>query len=219
MGHMNFCGRTFVVRLVVICLWLTATSHAYVAQQPCCASCTGGRSHFYALDTPNHECAETCLDTSNKLQMAEWWILTGGRGQSAKNMTKPCASEGFHRFNRTDVIGFGPVQMKLDKYIPDNTALVFEQCVTEKGVKDGLLSCASAVLGEQIKERMGAVGMEPRGPSPKSKCALKCTAEALGVYAACAAVCVKKLAPNSCITVGCPAAVTAFDVPCLKKCK
>merc|ERR1711907_168942 len=85
MGHMNFCGRTFVVRLVVICLWLTATSHAYVAQQPCCASCTGGRSHFYALDTPNHECAETCLDTSNKLQMAEWWILTGGRGQSAKN--------------------------------------------------------------------------------------------------------------------------------------
>ena len=58
----------------------------------------------------------------------------------------------------------------------------------------------------------------PDGASPKGNCALKCTAEAIGVYWACAAVCVKKQAPNSCILDGCPAAVAAFDVPCLKKC-
>merc|ERR1719213_916499 len=56
----------------------------------------------------------------------------------------------------------------------------------------------------------------PDAPSPKSKCALKCTTEAIGVYWACAAVCIKKQAPNSCILDGCPAAVAAFDVPCLK---
>ena len=52
----------------------------------------------------------------------------------------------------------------------------------------------------------------------RSKCALECTVSAIGVYWACAAVCVKKQAPTTCITVGCPAAVTAFDVPCLKRC-
>jgi len=40
-----------------------------------------------------------------------------------------------------------------------------------------------------------------------------------GVYWACAAVCIKKQAANSCILDGCPAAVTAFDVPCLASCK
>ena len=56
-------------------------------------------------------------------------------------------------------------------------------------------------------------------PNPESKCALKCTLEGIGVYWACAAVCIKKQAPNACILDGCPAAVTAFDVPCLKGCK
>jgi len=56
------------------------------------------------------------------------------------------------------------------------------------------------------------------GPTPKSKCALKCTAEAIGVYWACAGVCIKKQAPNACILEGCPAAVTAFDIPCLRTC-
>ena len=56
-------------------------------------------------------------------------------------------------------------------------------------------------------------------PNPKSKCALKCTAEALGVYWACAGACIAKKAPNACILDGCPVAVTAFDVSCLKSCK
>lgn len=54
--------------------------------------------------------------------------------------------------------------------------------------------------------------------SNRSKCALECTASAIGVYWACAAVCVEKQAPTTCITAGCPAAVAAFDVPCLKRC-
>jgi len=55
-------------------------------------------------------------------------------------------------------------------------------------------------------------------PTPKSKCALKCTAEALAVYWGCAGACIAKQAANSCILDACPAVVTAFDVPCLKKC-
>jgi len=52
-----------------------------------------------------------------------------------------------------------------------------------------------------------------------SKCALECTGAAIAVYWACAGVCIKKQASNSCILDGCPAAVTAFDIPCLSKCK
>lgn len=59
----------------------------------------------------------------------------------------------------------------------------------------------------------------PRDPSPKSKCALTCSAEAIGVYWTCAAVCIKELAPDSCITIGCLAATGAYDVNCLKGCK
>jgi len=64
-----------------------------------------------------------------------------------------------------------------------------------------------------------AVHSSLEGPTPKSKCALECTAGALGVYWACAGACIAKQAPNSCILEGCPAAVTAFDIPCLKSCK
>lgn len=51
-----------------------------------------------------------------------------------------------------------------------------------------------------------------------AKCALECTAGALTVYWACAAACVKAEASEQCILTGCPAAVAAFDVPCLKQC-
>ena len=50
------------------------------------------------------------------------------------------------------------------------------------------------------------------------RCSLKCALEAIGVYWACAAACVAKLAPNRCITAECPAAVAAFDVLCLRGC-
>jgi len=55
-------------------------------------------------------------------------------------------------------------------------------------------------------------------PSPKSECALQCSLASIGVYWACAAVCIEKLAPNSCITVGCLAAVATVDVACLMRC-
>ena len=75
------------------------------------------------------------------------------------------------------------------------------------------------VVGDKWKHYAVHASFPADAPSPKSKCALKCTAEAIGVYWACAAVCVKKQAPNACILDGCPAAVTAFDIPCLKHCK
>lgn len=55
-------------------------------------------------------------------------------------------------------------------------------------------------------------------PSADKKCALSCSLESIGVYWACAAVCIKKQAPNSCITVGCLAATSAYDVKCLTGC-
>merc|ERR1711871_1490711 len=75
------------------------------------------------------------------------------------------------------------------------------------------------VVGDKWKHYAVHASFPADAPSPKSKCALKCTAEAIGVYWACAAVCIKKQAPNSCVLDGCPAAVTAFDVPCLSSCK
>jgi len=75
---------------------------------------------------------------------------------------------------------------------------------------------------ERKEERTSSVAADmpddEQGPSPRSKCALKCSLESIGVYWACAAVCIAKLAPNVCITVGCVAAVAAADVPCLTHC-
>lgn len=56
------------------------------------------------------------------------------------------------------------------------------------------------------------------GYDDKNSCALKCTLEAIGVFWAAAGRCIEKQAPNSCITVECPAIVAAFDIPCLKSC-
>merc|ERR1711907_478460 len=85
---------------------------------PCCSSCGGNTVKYWALDTPNNECAETCIDPSNKLKTAEFWVLTGGKGKET-NDTSPCATAKFHTYNRTDALGTGPVQLKLDKYLPD----------------------------------------------------------------------------------------------------
>ena len=42
---------------------------------PCCDRCLGGKKvKYWALDTPNNECAETCIDPNNKLQMAEFEV-------------------------------------------------------------------------------------------------------------------------------------------------
>ena len=87
---------------------LTALT-ALAAATPCCHVCPTGTAHYWANDKPNHECAESCLDTSDKLTMAEFWVLTGGQGKLAST-TSPCASAGFGAYNRTDVIGTGPVR-------------------------------------------------------------------------------------------------------------
>jgi len=86
---------------------------------PCCHTCSDGTVKFWALDTPNNECAETCIDPSNKLKTAEFWVLTGGKGAQSSSDNTPCATAKFHTYNRTDTLGAGPVQLKLDKYLPD----------------------------------------------------------------------------------------------------
>jgi len=86
---------------------------------PCCHTCPDSTVKFWALDTPNNECAETCIDPSNKLKTAEFWVLTGGKGAQTSDTT-PCATAKFHTYNRTDTLGAGPVQLMLDKYLPDS---------------------------------------------------------------------------------------------------
>merc|ERR1711957_933330 len=132
------------------------------------------------MGKPNNECAEACLST--ELQKVTFNVITGFQGKSAGNETAPCPDHGFHAFNRTDVIGAGPIKISLDKYLPDKS-----------------LFSAKPILA-------------------KNKCALACSVKAIGVYWACAAVCIKEDAPNSCITAGCLAATGAFDVSCLKAC-
>jgi len=151
--------------------------------KPSGSTCTKGTVKYYALDTPNHECAEACLGTA--IQRSEFWVITGGQGKEAGNLTTPCATLGFHKFARTDKLGEGPLELDLDKYLPDAN---------------------------------GSAALVEMAPTPKSKCALKCTAEAIAAYWACAGVCIAKLAPNSCITAGCLATTAAVDTACLKKC-
>merc|ERR1711998_499198 len=104
------------VRFVFAALLLGVANGA-----PCCRACPDGTAKFWALDTPNNECAETCMDPSNKLKTAEFWLLTGGKGAQTSD-TAPCATANFHTYNRTDTLGVGPVQLKLDKYSPMPTA-------------------------------------------------------------------------------------------------
>eukprot|EP00933_Yihiella_yeosuensis_P077498 TRINITY_DN8800_c0_g5_i1.p1 TRINITY_DN8800_c0_g5~~TRINITY_DN8800_c0_g5_i1.p1 ORF type:complete len:183 (-),score=41.99 TRINITY_DN8800_c0_g5_i1:91-639(-) len=150
-----------------------------LSTSPVAKQCTADSEKYWALDKPNNECAEACLRT--EVQRVEFKVITGGQGAKINSTSTPCADNGFHKFDRTDVLGFGPLKISLDKYLPDKSDL-------------------------------------QNSPNPKSKCALACTAKSIAVYWACAAACIKKEAPNSCITAGCVAAVTAADVACLKEC-
>eukprot|EP00930_Biecheleria_cincta_P074973 TRINITY_DN62172_c0_g1_i1.p1 TRINITY_DN62172_c0_g1~~TRINITY_DN62172_c0_g1_i1.p1 ORF type:complete len:182 (+),score=28.60 TRINITY_DN62172_c0_g1_i1:117-662(+) len=147
--------------------------------QPIARDCPADSEKFWALDKPNNECAETCLCT--EVQKTEFKIITGFQGQAAGNESSPCAVHSYHTYNRTDILGTGPLKIALDKYLPDQKMLA-------------------------------------KSPAKDDKCALDCTIESIGVYWACAAVCIKTSAPDSCITAGCLAAVTAYDVKCLKGC-
>jgi hypothetical protein len=168
--------------LVVFRLMVLHCSFAWtfvVGEGPHAQHCKADSQKYWALDTPNNECAEACLD--NEIQKVEFWILTGGQGRPTGNISSPCADHGFHTFNRTDVLGYGKLQISLDKYLPDSN--------------------------DQSQPK-----------SSNDKCALKCTLESIGVYWGCAAVCIEKQAPDSCITAGCLATVTAYDVKCLHGC-
>jgi hypothetical protein len=242
------------------------------AGKPSAATCSSGAEKYWALDKPNNECAEACLSTA--VQRAEWWVLTGGQGSKAGDEANPCADHGFHKFDRTDVLGAGPVQIALDKYLPDKTLQgkpSAEKCAagSEKywALDKPNNECAEACLSTEIQRAewwvlTGGQGAKagdeakpcadhgfhafnrtdvlgPAGPlqisldkylpdksllelslaaAEKNQCALACTGKAIGVYWACAGVCIKENAPAACITAGCLATVAAYDVSCLKGC-
>merc|ERR1711865_469215 len=96
---------------------------------PCCTSCSHNDTQYWALDTPNNQCAETCIDPKNKLLLAELWVLTGGKGAPSTTST-PCADAGFHSYNRTDTLP----GLLLDKYLPDApelNATTTTQCTSD----------------------------------------------------------------------------------------
>ena len=99
------------------------------ADTPCCAAGCGdkGALKYWALDTPNNECAETCLDPNTPfwpLLRAEWATLTGFKGKKATT-PHPCASSGFSKYNRTDTLGKGPLRIVLQ--VPAGRAAAVDQ--------------------------------------------------------------------------------------------
>jgi len=92
-----------------------------IVQGPVASVCTAPAVKYWALDTPNNECAETCLST--KIQIAEFvGLLTFFKGKPAGNESSPCADHSFHRFKDTHVFGAGPLKILMDKYRPDGVA-------------------------------------------------------------------------------------------------
>ena len=86
--------------------------------EPCCNSCDAQETQttkYWALDTPQNECAETCLDASNSVQLAEFAVLTGGKGLPVNaSHPSPCADANFSDYLRTDSIPLTGIVM--DKY-------------------------------------------------------------------------------------------------------
>merc|ERR1712083_161973 len=93
-------------------------------------------------------------------------------------------------------------------------------CIKANLAEDSLIQCITeAPLFDETKNEAALTRCaNDAGYDDKNQCALKCTLEAIGVYWTAAASCIKREAPNSCITVECPAIVAAFDVPCLRRC-
>merc|ERR1719387_1366362 len=98
--------------------------------KPSAEKCLAGAEKYWALDKPNNECAEACLNTA--IQRTEFWVLTGGQGLKAGNESTPCADHGFHTFNRTDVLGAGPLRIALDKYLPDGNVSLSAETASSK---------------------------------------------------------------------------------------
>ena len=83
-------------------------------------------------------------------------------------------------------------------------ASTLQACLTDANVTQESLSRCSRTVAPSL--------------ASNDPCALKCSVEAIGVYWACAAVCIKEEASDSCITAGCLASTAAFDTACLKAC-
>ena len=110
--------------------------------------------------------------------------------------------------------------------LPSETARLFA-CLEHASApleERALLRCRSNAPPDAAPSQPGRADADVEAevhvetPSPKSKCALECSLGSIGVYWACAAVCIEKSAPDSCITAGCLAATAAADVSCLTKC-
>jgi len=111
-------------------IMLFLASLALAAAAPCCTSCGGSTVKYWALDTPNNECAVTCLDPHDKLMTAEFAILTGFKGKQAGSENPyPCKDAHFSTYNRTDTIGAGPIKILLDKFNPDAVVPLTEDTV------------------------------------------------------------------------------------------
>jgi len=109
--------------LTLLALSQAPVSSATIDSTPCCSTCKEGTAKYWANDKPNKQCAETCVSPSDKLRLAELWVLTGGQGKFT-NESAPCAKDGFHTYNRTDKLGAGPITVFLDKYDPDHLASI-----------------------------------------------------------------------------------------------
>ena len=79
--------------------------------EQCCATCSENSTHYWALDTPQNECAEACL--TGAVQQAEFFVFTGGKGAPV-NATDPtpCAARGFAYSRTDDVAG-----LEMDKWV------------------------------------------------------------------------------------------------------
>jgi len=134
------------------------------ADTPCCAAGCGdkGALKYWALDTPNNECAETCLDPNTPfwpLLRAEWATLTGFKGKKATT-PHPCASSGFSKYNRTDTLGKGPLRIVLDKYRPDGPLPLTNDDFTKRQS----FVVADMHDGDQKTITFGVVGHDLRVP-------------------------------------------------------
>lgn len=92
------------------------------------------------------------------------------------------------------------------------------ETVAEKCLRSKLEESASINLSYESVTAC----MNDSNDTNDNSCAFKCTIESIGAYWECAKECAANCASldlaEDCIVLKCPAAVAAFDVPCLKGC-
>jgi len=189
-------------------------THPAIFVQFSAAACDEDGAHPPWTDS-GHDCPfKTAVESP--------WVITAMKlyAQQGGRMDSNCA---------TMLYGNGKGSLKTDKHVEKlelrsnplaTTATAITILEQDLGPdKASLTKCLRLMDGTVDKATLIACASEiPDLAAAEDTCALKCSLEAIGVYWACAAVCIEKAAPDSCITAGCLAATTAFDVPCLKAC-